>query len=426
MKRLLLITESFPPLDNIAAQRFAPMLPVLEANGWQAWVLTQHGEGRLPTPVPEARIIRIGRHHQADARIRDGSRFAARSPAHAAVHAAVLGTGLKLHAVNSTLLGWYREVMRQRPAWQKRLAAPPDVVLGTYGPPAALWLARRLARTFGVPWIADFRDPAAIRTDGRPPWVARLDGRLEARLLRSAAAVTTCGTCWAEMLEQAYGCHPEVLYNGWSRDGAATPEPPPAPLPAPYLFYAGRFYERQMAAVERLLEAVRTTPFRVVFRSLGPPEREARIQARAAALGLAARVLVLPPVAQPQVLAEARGAAATLVLEQVESTIAWTRGHLSGKLLQLVPLPPAVLYVGRSDAEAGEILEHTRKGVLCTTAAEIEAVLARLAAGERWPGDPAAIETYAKSRQGLRLLELLERVRGEGAPRPLSAVAGAR
>lgn len=415
-KTLLLIAESFPPVDNIAAQRFPPMLPVLEAHGWTVWVLTQNGSGTGRPPLPEARIIRIGRHHQADARVRAGSRFAARSPVHAGLHAGIQGLGIRLHAVNSTLLTWYRAVMRELPTWRRRLPDPPDVVLGTYGPPAALWLARRLGAVFEAPWIADFRDPGGIRTEGRPGWVMRLDRRLEAHLLRPAAALTTCGETWAAMLEEAYGRRVRVLYNGW------TPEPPDAPpaapadpLPTPYLYYAGRFYERQMAAVDRLLEAVRDGPFQVVIRSLGPPEREAEILARARAREVLDRVHLLPPVAHRQVLAEARQAAATLVLEEVDTRIAWTRGHLSGKFLQLVPLPPPVLYVGRADAEAGDILHRTGKGALCTTAADLRRALERVAAGADWPVDRAAIEAYAKPRQGERLLELVEAVRAARA-----------
>jgi glycosyltransferase involved in cell wall biosynthesis len=417
VKTLLLITESFPPLNTIAAQRFPPMLPILEAAGWQVFVLTKQATGPLPVHLAAPRILRIGRHHQEGLRISSGSTFARGSRARGAVRAVYQASGLILRSYDSSLLTWGRLVQRALPEIRTRLPAV-DVVLGTYGPAAALWLARRLARLYQAPWIADFRDPGALRPDGRAAFAQWLDRRIERHLLRSAAAVTTCGESWAEELRGLIDRPVHVVYNGWDlRHFGPAPEPTASAAVSaaggrPYLYFAGRFYERQIEAVRRLLGAVAGTPFAVVMRSLGPVEREATIDRLARELGVADQLRLLPPVPLATAHAEAQDAAANLVLETIDPAEDWARGHLSGKFLQLLPLPPPILFVARADSEAGGILRRTGKGALCTEVLEIRARLDQLAADGSVGGPvvSAAVAEFSKVRQGERLLALMEAV----------------
>lgn len=423
-KTLLLVVESFPPLNNIAAQRFPPMLPVLEANDWQVFVLTKHATGPLPVRLPEERILRIGQHHQQGLTIRPGSDFARGSRLRGAVRKACRAPGLIQRSVNGSLLTWHRSVLRALPSIRARLPAV-DVVLGSYGPPAALWLARALAVDYQAPWVADFRDLGGARRDGRRAYVQWIDRRIEGQLLRSAAALTTCGALWAATLEHYYRRPAHVLYNGWDLEHFVPGGPPVAPEAAgaaggrPYLYFAGRFYGRQMEAVRRLLTAVRGTPFVVVMRSLGPAGRDAAIRRQAEQLGVADQLRLLPPVPLATVQAEAHQAAANLVLETIDTVEEWTRGHLSGKFLQLLPLTPPILFVARADAEAGEVLARTGKGALCTSVDDIRARLGQLAA----TGDlgatvePTIVAEFSKVRQGEKLLALLDAVEARAAGR---------
>lgn len=415
-RTLLLITRSFPPLNDIAAQRFPSMLRVLEVHGWRVWVLTQNATGPLPVPLPEERIIRIGQHAQTGLRVLGGSHFARGSPLRTAARAVYNTTGLTMYTLESTLLTWARPVLRQLPAIRARLPHV-DVVLGSYGPCAALWLARRLAAAYQAPWIADFRDLAALRPSGRFRYAQWLDRRLEAWLLKDAAALTVCGEQWAAMLERHHGRRPYVIYNGWDWPGLAAEEGPDAGTPnsvladrRPYLHYAGRVYERQLEAIFRLLQAIKGTSFQLVFRSLGPSEREAKIMARAREFGVLDQVHLLPPVPHAEVLPEAQSAAANVVFETLETQEAWTRGHLSGKFPQLLPLRPPIIFIAQAGAEAGGILERTGKGRLCTSVEDIREQLRRLHGGELDRADRSAIDEYSKVRQGERLLEVLETV----------------
>src|SRR5262245_25267974 len=74
------------------------------------------------------------------------------------------------------------------------------VVVSTSQPYEAHAIGRRLARSLGVPWVADFRDPMS-EAEGRW-WPSRLHWRLEAReerrLLRDAALVWATSAAAAE------------------------------------------------------------------------------------------------------------------------------------------------------------------------------------------------------------------------------------
>lgn len=423
-KTLLLIVHSFPPVNNIAAQRFPPMLPVLEAHGWQVWVLTQNATGPLPVPVPEDRIIRIGQHPQEGLRISGDNAFVRGAPLRKAARGLYKAAGLTLHTVESSLVTWGWPVIRQLPAIRARLPHV-DAILASYGPAAALWLGRRLAAAYGAPWVADFRDLAAARPLDRFRHARWLDYRLEAWLLESAAALTVCGEHWAATLARDHDRTAHVIYNGWHwpeqvAAGALDTGTRNAVFAGqrPYLYYAGRFYERQLESVGRLLQAIKGTPFQVVLRSLGPSEREAKVMGRARELGVLDQVHLLPPVPHSDVLPEAQSAAANLVFEALETEQTWTSGHLSGKFLQLLPLDPPIVYVARTDAEAGTILERTGKGALCTSVDDIRRQLRRLQARELDPVNPSAVGEYAKIRQGEKLLEIVDAVAARAGAAP--------
>jgi hypothetical protein len=134
-----------------------------------------------------------------------------------------------------------------------------------------------------------------------------------------------------------------------------------------------------------------------------------------------AQLRLLPPVPHGAVFAEAGRAAANLVLDAVDSEEDWTRGSLLGKFLQLLPLEPPIMFVARADSEAGEILERTGKGALCTSIDDIRRHLRDILAGVSKPVNRAAVLELSKARQGERLLEIVEAVHARAGTRLLAS-----
>jgi hypothetical protein len=424
----------------------------MESCGWHPWVLTSRAEGPLPVGIPASQVIRLGRHPQAaDPRPGAGQNDAIRipdsprrglSPLVEGGRRTIAAAGIRLRAVDCTCFTWFSAVLRRQEVLARRLP-PIDLVLGTFGPAAALWLARRLATKFNVPWVADFRDLAALGTQGRNRPSQWLDRQLERRLLRSAAAITTVSPTLAAVLEETYGCPTEVVYNGWNdatpsgdcpnfcevKMGLsplgcpshlghrfAMPQPPstvqPPFLNVPYLYYAGRWYPERVRAGRLVLEALVGRPdVHWLVRSLGPAAAEREIQSEAARLGIAGRVHLRPPCHPDQVSREADGSLANLVLGEVDPRERCSRGTLTGKLLELVAAAGPVLAVTRADSDMGPILRQTGKGAVCPDAPSLARLVGRL---QREPstyqGDRQAIDSFSKSRQAAVLCRLLNRI----------------
>ncbi|NLE36682.1 MAG: glycosyltransferase family 4 protein, partial [Pirellulaceae bacterium] len=436
---VLIIAQSFPPLNNIAARRFGFLTPYMEAHGWRPWVLTTEADGTLPLCLSDTQITRLGRHPQASssndrkrredsARISDAARRGLAPPIDW-FRRAVAVLGIRLRAVDYTCLTWSRVVRRQLAELERRLPSI-DLVMGTFGPAASLWLARRLASRWGVPWVADFRDLAALRPDDRHGFSRWLDGRIESHLLRTASGITSVSPTWARILEETYRLPTKVIYNGWDRvlatpdvaqppsavrnlevaqppsavreqpkqpsatvniksgqpraailqnDFAARPDacldetvsPANATTP-PYLYYAGRWYPERVRAASVVLAAMAGRPeLHWLIRSLGPTSAEIGITAEAKALGVADRVHFRSPCDAGRVASEAHQALANLVLDDPDCRDRWSRGTLTGKFLELVAAKRPVLAVTRPDSDMAPILQSTRKGEVCSDAAAI-------------------------------------------------------
>ncbi|HBO44052.1 MAG TPA: hypothetical protein DD670_08985 [Planctomycetaceae bacterium] len=465
-RNVLIIAQSFPPLNNIAARRFGFLTPYMESHGWRPWVLTTEAEGTLPLCVSDTQIIRLGRHPQATSsgngkqredstRISDSARRGLAPPIDW-FRRAVAALGLRLRAVDYTCLTWSRLVLRQLAELERQLP-PIDLVMGTFGPAASLWLARRLASRWGVPWIADFRDLAALRPDDRHRVSRWLDGRIERHLLRTASGITSVSPTWAKILEETYQLPTKVIYNGWDRALVApdVAQPPPAvreqpkqpsatvdvqpgqpraailqndfaarpdaclaeavspanAASAPYLYYAGRWYPERVRAASVVLAAMVGRPdLHWLIRSLGPTSAEMGIAVEAKALGVADRIHFRPPCDARRVALEARHSLANLVLDDPDCRDRWSRGTLTGKFLELVAAKRPVLAVTRPDSDMAPILGTTRKGEVCSDDAAIGRFLDRISRDPAvFRGDGRAIESFSKAAQAALLSRFLAR-----------------
>lgn len=418
MKNLLIISYSFPPLNNIAARRFGQMVQHLEGHGWLPWVLTASASGPLPQPLPAERVLTLGSHGQKGAavgvdlppvirRVKDAS------------------DRLRLTSISRSVLTWYRTVRSGWPQVESRLP-PFDCILASTGPSSALWIGRWLAARTGTPWVADFRDLGALRPYGRFGPAVLVDQMVERRLVSSASAFVSVSETWTETLIRAYGRPGRVVYNGWAEGDRAEADSEPtdgsspaddvSPPTGPYIYYAGRFYPDRMPAVGYLLDALRDRPsLSFVVRGLGPPHLERAILQRGEELGVADRIVLLPPCDPATVRREAAGALCQAVFEVVHSREEWPKGALTGKLLQLVVMSPPVLAIARADSEIGEILADTGKGALCSDAVQAGAFLDKVLKGAVPEPDAAAILRYSKRNQAARLCRFLDRVVEERA-----------
>ncbi|MEM4360090.1 MAG: hypothetical protein QXT45_06140, partial [Candidatus Bilamarchaeaceae archaeon] len=108
------------------------------------------------------------------------------------------------------------------------------------------------------------------------------------------------------------------------------------------------------------------------------------------------------------VIREAQISLCNLVIEDIDMANQWSRGTVTGKLLELLPLVPPILAVARPDSEIGSILSTTNKGKLCSTEDEVVAFLNRILKGDEFLGNRDRILYFSKRSQCKQLCRFLD------------------
>jgi len=224
MKKVLIIAYYFPPIAEIGSLRPLGFCRYLERYGWQPRILTtQIDSAYPPLKVDENLCLYLPRRIQID-RVPDGNPLKTISYTRNQMRTTLRGLlrpgdvqllagdhSAKLSRARpqgrlSTLKGAVLEhlflfpdsqAFWLKPAVDKLSQLPaserPDVVFATASPWTSLLVGKALAQRFGVPFIADFRDPWTNNPDDQPlsPHLSVKAKRLERAVCDAAALVVT-------------------------------------------------------------------------------------------------------------------------------------------------------------------------------------------------------------------------------------------
>lgn len=195
MKKLLIVSPHFPPINAPDMQRVRLSLPHLRAHGWEPTVLAvapEFIEGGVRDPLLEST-------YPADVRV-----------------IRVRGISYRLTRPFGFGSLWWRCGGALRRAGERLLAQERfDLVFFSTTQFDAFKLGPRWRRRFGVPFLLDYQDPWINdyyqNTNTRPPggplkfafsqWMAR---RAEPRVLREAAGLVTVSGSYAKQIVQNY------------------------------------------------------------------------------------------------------------------------------------------------------------------------------------------------------------------------------
>ncbi|MFN2200026.1 MAG: hypothetical protein ACK2UO_02415 [Caldilineaceae bacterium] len=395
MKNVLIVSQRFPPVNHIASRRFGYMVQFMEEFGWKPWILTQPGTGELSVPIATEQILPI------PARTRKPITKTDQIPA-------LAGIRFRYDVFASS---WYWGVLSQRKELDQ--FTDPHIIVASYGPNSALWIGRFLSKRYQVPWIADFRDPGALRIASNSRIANSVDGFLERLSIRTASGITTAGEMWSEMTAAAYNLPAQTIYNGYRWNGhelTATQTAQPTPDAGDYVYYAGTVYNHQLPAFRVLLDSlVQMRHLRLRLRLLGVQDAVQTIARWVHSSPVRGRVDLLDRCSPEVALQEANRAFCNLVLGELADAPSWTRGHLTGKFLELLALNPPVLVVADQQTEFSRVLSITDSGGVCSNEMEVLAFLRAVASGHCYLGDPVAIESYSKRSQCRNLCEFLDK-----------------
>jgi glycosyltransferase involved in cell wall biosynthesis len=454
-RRLLLLCYFYPPLGGGGVHRALGFTRWLPEHGWDCtvvcagpedyWVKDETLEGRIP---PQTEVIRVPGGSALSGWLRlkrlRGRAGSATSGAGAGSGTAGRRSGLVfggLRALSDWLLlpdsyaGWAR---RARDVAAARLARGDVSALLSSSPPDSVHLAALpLARRFGLPWAADFRDPWIGLHFRRPPtaWHATRQRELERRVLTGADLVLAASRTHAEDLEHDAASRPRHvvhLPNGYEPGPVASAPPGTGHVsrdPQHFtMVFSGTLslmpdVEVLFEALHQLLAQRPEARRRIRVRLAGPFDTD--YEDRAVALGLKGIVEFTGPLAHGEARALQRAA---------ELLLLWKpRGYrtmVPGKTYEYVDAGRPILALLEEDDEAARLVR--RAGGTCLPPGDREGLAVEI---ERrylaWKEGPVAaapasaarpdwLEEHTRERLSARLAGLLDELAGAsgGASRP--------
>ena len=443
-RRLLLLCYFYPPLGGGGVHRALGFTRWLPRHGWDCtvvcagpedcWVKDETLAGQIP---PETEVIRVPGGSALSAwlgLVRGVTRVAGRSapaasgePGSAGRRSGLVFGGLRLLSdwmlLPDSYAGWARRARRVAAA---RLERGDVTALLSSSPPDSVHLAALpLARRFGLPWVADFRDPWIGLHFRRPPtaWHAARQRELERRVLTGADLVLAASRTHADDLESDPDARPRRvahLPNGYQPDATSTS--PSAGGDGPRdpqhftLVYSGTLSLMPDAEVlfEALHQVLAQRPEarrRIRVRLAGPFDTD--YEDRAVALGLKGIVEFLGPIAHGEARALQRSADLLLLWKP--------RGYrtmVPGKTYEYLDAGRPIVALLEADDEAARLVR--RAGAVCLPPGDREALAAEIerrylawkegsgTAARTTAARPEWLDEHTRPRLAARLAGLLD------------------
>lgn len=263
-------------------------------------------------------------------------------------------------------VGWVAPAVRAGAEWVGTWK--PDMIYASAEPYSSLLVARRLARRFHVPWIAELRDlwadyPIARYYRWRKPWEAFL----ERRVLSASAALVTVSDPLRDILQRKYADKSvAVITNGFDLDDhPASESRSSSDQNILTISYFGTIYEGKRDP----------GPLFDALGLLGPLAKQIRIRFysrqslsamrhRIVERGLSDRVEFLPEVAYGESLKLQRESDVLLLLTWNDPG---ERGICSGKLFEYMGARRPILAIGTTSDVATELIRRRVLGKVANT-----------------------------------------------------------
>jgi glycosyltransferase involved in cell wall biosynthesis len=302
---------------------------------------------------------------------------------------------------------WYPFAVRA--ALRRARTAKWDAVIATSFPPTAILIGHTIASRLGIPYVADFRDSwtAYHSSPQRPAALAEFERRLEARMIRGAAAVVTVDP---HLIEHALArilpadrppVH--VIQNGYDEDdfrGAV-----PAELPPFSIVHTGQLRRSPRPLWEALSHALRERPElrgHVHFWQVGSVDPRAMSELETPPAGVT--VHHIPPIPQREAISYMLGADLLLVDE--------FGSIMPSKTLQYLRASRPILAFLDAGGVIRDVLQTLPQAYLVGRheAARVGALIAALASGSRpVHGEPSdAVAAYSRREIARRFAAVLD------------------
>jgi glycosyltransferase involved in cell wall biosynthesis len=400
-RRVLLIAQAYYPCGISGAHRPAKMAKYLPQYGWTPTVVcadSQPGQDPLYDPLLAARpdVCRVVRVPYPP------------RPALKAMRGLDLAMGI-LFPYRAPF-GFSRDMLDAA----ERLVAEEhyDAVWSTCWPGLTHYVANRLKRRHGIPWVADFRD---LPDQDFPFLKLKYTVRAEVRLCRTADALVTVSRPLADTLARRYRVPVHAILNGFDPDDYPPAEP--APCPTFNIGYFGILYRDRdpcplFAAMDLLLKRGDVEPGSASIQFYGDSLQY--VGERIRQFQCYPMIEVHQRVPHEEMVRLQQRAAVLLLLSGEAS-----RGVMTAKIFGYLAARRPILDIPGGDVTKPLLLE-SRAGACGATPEEIAAVLLKWYKEWKQTGtvaynpDVEKVGRYSRQQQAGELAQVLESV---AAPR---------
>jgi len=227
MKRILFIAYFFPPCPSIGSQRPYKLAKYLSVHGWEPIILTPQAAGKRPEGL---KVIET-QDRDVLGDLKASFRFDPRKGMHEQL-------GIEVHknfdyrTIRSKIIRFFKEVIafpENEIGWYPFAVDSASEVLkndhvqaiiSTSFPVTSHMIAKRLKEQYGIPWVADIRDPWTQN----PYWtkyeiVKFFERKLEVRVLSQADILVVVSPLWVDLLKSLHkGARVLCVPNGFDPD----------------------------------------------------------------------------------------------------------------------------------------------------------------------------------------------------------------
>ena len=380
MKRVLIITYYWPPSGGSGVQRWLKMSKYLPEYGWQPVIYTpENGEYPVEDPslekdvCPEAEVIRrpiiepysfykkfLGLKKEQKVKVGFIDETGKQKGWKGKLSAWIRGNFF----IPDARCWWVKPSVRYLRNYLKE--HPVDAIIST-GPPHSMHLiAMKLKESFGIPWVADFRDPwTEIYYYKDFPLTKRSDRkhhRMEREVLTKADRVVSVTPYNSSRLEQLGAKDVVTIYNGFDReDVSSTTDVRSERFIVSFL---GIMSKKQNSlslwqAFKELADEDSSFDNNLKINLIGhiDPEIKQGIETS----GLSKHVSYSDYIPHNQVAQVNRNASVLLILLQPGNG-AEVKGIMTGKLFEYLASGRPILCIGPEDGDIAHVLDETKAG----------------------------------------------------------------
>lgn len=433
MKKVLMVSYSFPPKNTPLAIRLGKLTKYLPEFGWEPTVLTakieKGADQSLPIEIDEANIIRVpplstitttdklsvaNKAKIAQARAEYPAWKKLASKLYSSLYPVSLQAVLK--AVLPDPQGWYRHaVSTGRQILNENKV---DAIFSSYSPSAAHFVASRLQSESGLPWIAEFRDPWSLNPYARNMrFIQFLTKKVERRVIKNSSLLVDMSEESARQLQKLHSKQVIVIPNGFDEEDYAES----VPLTSKFtITYTGSVYRGKRDPTP-LFEALKPLREQNV---ISPDNFEARF------FGGSSLNIIFPAIKECNLddvvkiydyipFRES-------VTKQKESTalllLSWNdprdKGTLTGKVYEYIGAGRPIMAIAFRGGEIDKLLARTGSGILTTEPEEIRGIILKWLEEFRQSGDISSyyrpreevIKQYTRREQARQLAQALDEV----------------